>query len=231
MSSREWRMRYRSVVMICRHIVSVLLLLVASPLQAFDASSLTGTMDVGFQPMQSAGIRIGCALHYRVFGQDYAYRKGELVSLAGSISYYANEERTNAVLGLKVGVIDSLDQKWNAEPPYFSYLQSAHGTTASNRFAQFDSPDHPGFRIFVFQLNENVARVLEDIANGHPVTIGFNREKGGLDVLVPLELDVAESTVAADDTISRRRSDTMLLQFFSCVEDVTKQVQNQLEGK
>jgi hypothetical protein len=188
-------------------------------------------MNVGFQPMQSAGILNGCSLHYRVLGQDYAYRKGDLISVAGSISYYANEKRTNAVFGLKVGVIDILDQNSKAEAPYFSYLQSAHGTTASNRFAQFESPDNPGFRIFVFQLDENASKVLGDISKGLPVTIGFNREKGGLDVLVPLELDVAESTVSADDTISRRRSDAMLLQFFSCVSDVTKQVQKQLDGR
>ena len=128
-------------------------------------------------------------------------------------------------------MIDILDQNPKAEAPYFSYLQSTHGTTASNKFAQFDSPDDPGFRIFVFQLGENASNVLEDMANGLPVTIGFNREKGGLDVLVPLELDVAESTVAADDTISRRRSDAMRLQFFSCASDVTKQVLKQIDGK
>ncbi len=63
-------------------------------------------------------------------------------------------------------------------------FQTPHGTTAESKFGQNDS--EPGFRLFVYQLNEDILNVHIDILNGEPVTIGFNRKKDGLDVLVPL---------------------------------------------
>jgi hypothetical protein len=174
----------------------------ATPLHALDLSSFAGTMEVEFQPMQSAGLKKGCTLVYRVVGQDHAYREGSLISLAGNIGYQANEERTLIGLSLKVGMINSLDPSSQPEAPFFAYIQSPHGTTARSKFVEFDSPDRPGFRYFVFQLDDNAIHVYQDIADGTPVTIGFNRRKGGLDVLVPLDLHVAESTLAADGSLS-----------------------------
>ena len=91
----------------------------ATPIQALDLSSFAGTMEVEFQPMQSAGIKEGCTLVYRVVRQDHAYRKGSLTSLAGSIIYATNKNRTDAALSLKIGMIDSLDPKAKPEPPFF----------------------------------------------------------------------------------------------------------------
>lgn len=84
--------------------------------------------------------------------------------------------------------------------------------------------------MFVYELDEDVLGVYKDIVDGVPITIGFNRTKGGLDVLVPLDLNVAESTITADGSIKRRRSNEMLIQFLECVTDVTEQAQKQLHG-
>ena len=166
---------------------------------------------------------------YRVVGQDHAYRKGNLTSLAGGITYATNKNRTNAALSLKIGMIDSLDPKAKPEPPFFAYLETPHGTTGRGKFVQVDG--EPGFRLFIYQLDGDILKVYEDILNGAPVTIGFNRRKSGLDVLVPLDLRVAETTVSADGSFERRRSGEMLDQFAVCTLEVTKQVQKQLEGK
>jgi hypothetical protein len=202
----------------------------ATPLQALDLSSLTGTMEVQFQPMQSEGIKEGCTLVYRAVGQDHAYRKGNLISLAGNIAYMRNNQRSNIVLSFKIGMIDSLDPNAKPEPPFFAYIQTPHGTTAGSKALQYDS-DMPGFRLFVYQLDEDILKIYEDILSGASVTIGLNRKKGGLDVLVPLDLRVAESTIAADGSIKRRRSNEMLHQFAVCNDEVTEQVQKQLEGR
>ncbi len=50
-------------------------------------------------------------------------------------------------------------------------------------------------------------------------------------MLVPLDLKVAESTIAADSSLKRRRSDDMLEQCSVCALEVTNQVQTQLESK
>ena len=200
----------------------------ATPIHALDPSSSVGTMVVEFQPIQSAGIKEGCTLVYRVVGRDYANGKGKLITLDGNIAYMANRQRDNVTLSFKVGIGDTLDIKQKTAPPFFAYLQTPNGTTAGSKVVQFDS-DTPGFRIFAYQLEGNVMKVYGDIINGTAITIGFNRRKGGLDLLVPLDLKVAEATIAADGSITRRRSDEMLLQFQDCVIEVTGQVQNQLK--
>ncbi|MEO8340174.1 MAG: hypothetical protein ABI604_10730 [Nitrospirota bacterium] len=89
----------------------------------------------------------------------------------------------------------------------------------------------PGFRLFVYQFDEDILKVCEDILSGAPVTIGFNRRKEGLDVSVPLDLQVVKSTIAPDGSRNRRRSDEMFAQIAMCINEVPEQVQKQLEGK
>jgi hypothetical protein len=206
-------------------ILLLLLIVVTSTAHAFDLTDFTGTMEVEFSPMQSSGIREGCALVYRVVGQDFTPGKGDLVSLAGNILFSTSKQRTNVGLSLKIGTKRTLDREASVEPPFFAYLQSPHGTTARSKHMQFDSPDTPGFRVFMFALDDNAMKVYKDIADGVPITIGFNRRDGGMDILVPIDLSVAETTMAADGSYVRRRSDEMLLKFVNCVGDVTHQVQ------
>jgi hypothetical protein len=203
----------------------------ATLIQALDLLPLVGTVEVEFRPMQSAGIRDGCTLVYRVVGQDYTYGKGDLISLAGNIGYQTNKQRNNLVLSLKIGTMPSLDRAAKPEAPFFAYLESPHGTTTKSQLTQFDSPDVPGFRVFVYQLDEEVLKVLKDIIDGVSVTIGFNHRKGGLDVLVPLDLHVVASTGAVDGSIKRRRSDEMLDQFTVCNGELTEQVLKKLKER
>jgi hypothetical protein len=201
----------------------------ATPIQALDLSAIVGTTEVQYQPMQSVGIKEGCTLVYRVVGQDHAYRNGNLISLVGNIAYHTNKDRSYLGLSLKIGTVDTLGHNAKLEPPPFAYIQTPHGTTARSKFAKSDG--EPGFSLFTFELDLAVMKVYEDILSGAPVTIGFTRKKDGLDVLVPLDLRVAETTIAADGSINHRRSDEMLEQFAVCALEVTKQVQKQFEGK
>jgi hypothetical protein len=154
--------------------------------QALDPTHIQATIQDHIQPIQSAGIKQGCTLVYRVVGRDYAYRKGNLFSLAGNIAYMTNEQRNDIVLGFKIGMLDSLAPNAKAQSPFFAYLQSPHGTTARSKSLQNDS-DMPGFRLIAYQLDGDAMKVYENILSGAPVTIGFNRMKDGLDVLVPLD--------------------------------------------
>lgn len=209
-------------------VVAAITAITTTPAQAVDPSIFVGTMGVQFQPMQSAGIREGCTLVYRVVGQDWAYRKGDLISLAGSIVYATNENRTNVGLSLKIGTINAFDNSAKPEPPFFAYIQTPHGTTARSKFVQADG--EPGFRLFTFQLDGDTVKVLADISTGKPATIGFNRKKDGLDVLSPLDLSVAETT-ASDTGLNRRQSNEMFRQFRSCVDELNEQVLKQPEAK
>jgi hypothetical protein len=208
-------------------IVAAILSSTAIPIHALDLSPLVGTVQVQFQPVQSQGVTEGCTLVYRVIGQDHAYRKGSLVSLAGNIAIWSNKQRSNIVLALKIGIIDSLDPRAPSTLPFFAYLQTPHGSTAKSMLAQNDS--EPGFRLFIYELNGDAVNVYADILHGEPVMIGFNRKKDGLDVLVPLDLHIVDTSVSRDGSTVRRQSVEMLVNFSACASGVIKQVQRQME--
>ena len=201
----------------------------ALPTQEHEPLSFLGTIEVVFGPEQSAGIIDACTLGYRVIGQDSVYRNDALFAMAGNISYGNYANRSSSYLKIKIGVFNTLDFSVKPEPPFFAYIQTAHGTTARSLIKQFDSPDPnmSGFRHFIFAFDENLVKVLTDLVAGAPVTIGFNRKKGGPDLLVPLDLSVVNSTVSEAGLI-HRRSDKMLHQFGICVGDVAEQLLKQL---
>ena len=125
--------------------------------QSLEPSSLLGTIEVVFMPEQTAGIIDGCTLGYRVISQDHLYRNGARFIIVGNITYSTNKDRSGHVLSLKIGVLDTLDASVRSEPPFFAYIQTAHGTTARSLFKQFDSPDPNmrGFRHFMYGMDEN----------------------------------------------------------------------------
>lgn len=211
-------------------LIAAVPLISVTPSRALDLSALVGTIEVQFQPLQSGGARQGCSLVYHVVGQDHVYRQGRLIGLVGNITFSTNKNHSNVGLSLKIGTINALDDNAKPEHPFFAYLQTLHGTTARSKFVQADSPDTLGARIFTYPLDEDAMKVLEDIVSGAPVTIGFNRVKDGLDVLIPLDLSIAETT-ASDTGFDHRHSDEMLRQFAQCTADVAKQVKVKVESR
>ena len=197
--------------------------------QTSEPSAIGGTIEVMFFSEQSAGIIDACTLGYRAIGQDSVYRNDELFAITGNISYGNNANRSGTYLKIKIGVFNTLDFSVKPEPPFFAYIQTAHGTTARSLIQQFDSPDPnmSGFRHFMFAPDENTLEVLIDLIYGAPVTIGFNRMKGGPDLIVPLDLSVVNTTVSKAGLI-HHRSDKTLREFSACARDVAKQAIEQL---
>ena len=197
--------------------------------QTLEPSAGGGTILVVFGPEQSAGIIDACTFGYRAIGQDSVYRNDALFAIAGNISYGNYADRSSSYLAIKIGVFNTLDFSVKPEPPFFEYIQTAHETTAKSLIKQFDSPDPnmSGFRHFMFAFDENVVKVLTDLLAGAPVTIGFNRMKGGPDLIVPLDLSVVNTTVSKAGLI-HHRSDKTLREFSACARDVAKQAIEQL---
>lgn len=199
----------------------------APPTQEIEPLSpppLGTTAEVTFMPEQTAGIRDGCVLLYNMLGFDHLYRHGMMFGIRGNITYGVTKDRSQSGLQLKIAVFNTPTK---AEPPFFAYLQTDHGTTARSPFNQFDSPDNPGFRFFIFGVDENTGHVLTDLLSGEPATIGFNLRKGEPDFLLPLDLRVAQSTVSGTDII-HQRSDKMVRDFGLCVNDLLEQQLKQL---
>ncbi len=191
---------------------------------ALDMSQFAGTVSVEFQPVQAAGVLGGCTLVYRVAQQDFVYRNGTLITIVGNIAYFTNKNQDMIGLSLKIGTVDSFSKTAKPEAPFYAYIQTPHGTTAKSKMLSTAS-DTAGAKIFVYELDKGSMAVLEDILNGQPVTIGFNRHKDGMDVLSDLDLHVVTSAAASDGSIKRYRTDDAIDKFASCVGDLTTQVQ------
>jgi hypothetical protein len=63
-------------------------------------------------------------------------------------------------------------------------------------------------------------KVLTDIIEERPLSVGFNRMSGGLDVLVPLDISVSR-TYEEGGKILRIRSSEAIAQFTRCFLDLT----------
>jgi hypothetical protein len=197
---------------------------------ALDMSQFVGTVSVEFRSMQAQGILEGCTLVYNVVEQDFAYRQGRLVSVVGNIAYFTNRERNNIALSLKIGTKETFGKASKGEAPHYAYIQTPNATTAKSKFFATDS-DTQGAKLFVYDLDKDSMTVLEELISGQPVTVGFNRHAGGMDVLARVDLRVADVTVSPGGKMVRHRTEDALLNFTSCVSDLTEQVGVNVEGR
>jgi hypothetical protein len=55
------------------------------------------------------------------------------------------------------------------------------------------------------------------------VTIGFNRNKDGIDVLVPIDLKVYDAEPVTPQSFRRKRSDEAITQFLGCFQEILDQ--------
>lgn len=205
----------------------------ASFVIAEDDSSIYGTHRVVFQPIRSSGVLQGCSLVYTAVVADHVYRKGSLVAINGNVSVYQGDQGGkkggNVSLNLKIGLNDFDSPDAPFAGPYFAYLQTANETTAKSFHEAFDG--EKGYRFFVFHLNETSAKLIVEMVDTGKVTIAFNRKKGGIDVLVPLDLTVIDAEYRGEGNVfTRKRSNEGPIQFLSCVGDILKQVKQAISN-
>jgi len=186
-----------------------------------DRFALAGTAQVIFSPVQHEGTLSGCTLVFKAIAPDSVYRNGKLVFLNGNITIYSGPKRDKWTFLLKLATADLPLEPLKLEPPYFAYLQSAHGTTSRSVIRSADGDSGSGSRLFSFQINEDTLPILFDIMDGHEIKIGFNREKDGMDVIVPLDLSISDTDVTAKGVV-RKHSKNAVVSFRSCFSTIFK---------
>jgi hypothetical protein len=189
---------------------------------AQNYTMLTGTYEVSFQPMQSGGRVEGCSLVFRAVALDHVYQQGSPAMIVGNVTYFASRAKSNAAMSLKLGLRTALTPKATPTAPAFAYLQTASANTAKSA-VDSGASDAPGYKVFVYRLDDAALKVIQEMLTTDAVTIGFNRTPGGLHVMVPLDLTV-ERTDFKGGELLRRRSPDAVLGFTSCVVDLTKQL-------
>jgi len=207
-------------IILARAVVIGCLSTQASAAIAQDDDSIFGTHGVVFQPGQSSGILHSCTLVYRAAQADYAYRNGSPVMIVGSIG--VRQFDAKMILTLKIGVKDIDVPNAPFTRPFFAYLQTLNATTAKSRSETRDGDE--GFRLIAIGLNDTTSKLLLEMLGSGKVTIGFNRKKNGLDVLVPIDLNVFDAEYPDSGKVVRKRSNEAITRFLGCYKVLLEQV-------
>lgn len=198
-----------------------------SPVYAQDDDSIYGTHSVVFQPVQISGELQGCTLVYKAVQSDSAYLGGKPVVIVGNIGI--RQYGAKLILTLKIGV-KALVGNESFVRPNFAYLQTkSHSTAKANQ--QMRDGDK-GFRLYVYSLYDTpVMDLYGEMMDSRKVTVAFNRKKGGMDVLVPVDLDVIDAEYLGGDKVVRKRSEETILSFAGCSSTLAKQAERRLDTK
>lgn len=197
-------------------------ILICLSFNAFAADdSVFGTHWVKFQPIQVAGDVQGCQLTFLTVTADRVYLNGNQVAVNGSIVLRATDRALG--LMLKVGLKDITSPSSTFERPAFAYLQTASGSTAKSR--QQSDDGEPGYKLFVYSATDNdTMKVLLELMSSGNASIGYSRNIGGIDVLVPLDLMVADSEYTQNQKVIRTRSPEAAKGFAECTERIISRV-------
>ena len=193
-------------------------------------SSIYGTHWVKYEPLQVGGELRGCSLVFLAVVADHLYLKGAPSMVNGAIQYKVGPNNRLALL-FKVGVSSNIDMgKPQFERPYFSYLQADELSTYKVTLGTEDG--ELGYKIFLYDPTEETpSKVLQTMLQEGKVSIGFNRKKNGADVLVPIDLFVADSEYTDNGKVIRKTSPESLSKFIDCMASVTTDLMDKLEKK
>jgi hypothetical protein len=208
-----------------RIIATLFLFSFANLANAQDDDSIIGTHSVRFQPIQIGGELQGCTLVYMAVQYDDVYPDGSPVKIIGNIGI--NQFGADVILTLKVGV-KNLVGKGAIVRPNFAYLQTKSYSTA--KVKQQAMNGNGGFRLYVYSLfDSTVINLYGEIVDSGKVTLAFNRKKGGIDVLVPIDLSVSDAEYQDGDKVVRKRSNDAMSNFVKCSATLANQAKESLK--
>ena len=207
-----------------RIIATLFLFSFATLANALDDDSIIGTHSVSFQPIQVGGELQGCTLVYMAVQYDSAYLDGSPVVIVGNIG--TGQFGANVILTLKVGV-KNLVGNGPIVRPNFAYLQTKSYSTAKVKQSARNGDE--GFRLYVYSLfDPKVLDLYKEIMDSGKVTVGFNRKKDGMDVLVPIDLSVSDAESPDGDKVVRKRSNEAVSNFAICSTTLLNQAKESL---
>lgn len=187
--------------------------------------SIAGAHSVTFQPVHAGGTLLGCSLVYRAVQFDHAYLGGKPVVAVGNIGVYQTDGKM--AFTLKVGV-KPLTGNSPFVSPTFTYLQTKNASTA--KVKQTGQEVEKGFRYVVYSFfDPTVQQIIDEIIESGKVTLAFNRKPNGMDVLVPIDLDVIDATYPGGNSVARVRSKETMNDFLVCYKKLLNQAMTSLK--
>ena len=189
----------------------------AQPSTEPGLDSLLGTIGVTANPAYADGKLTGCHLEFTALVRDWTYRNGAFLRVGGSIGILTTNNKPGVTLKVIVHERDPSSGQFAPMPPASAYFVSGAKTTKSTLAGSYPS-DTPGGLFSVFQLDPAGEMIMSGVTDGK-ITFAFARKLGGMDILVPIETDVAD--IRSDGT--RVRSPKIVDAFLGCVLPLLEQ--------
>jgi hypothetical protein len=183
------------------------------------ARTLEGTIFVTPMNQYSEAVVDACGFEFKALAFDNIYKGGAPFILTGSFAIRQFNNET-LFLAYKVGTGSWTGNELKPEAPNMAWIKFGDQVFKSKIIS--DSEDD-GHKLYVVELSDKFYKIIPVISNQQQVIVGFNRREGGLDVVVPLDLNVRDTNLVKDKAI-RKKDKTIGTEFNKCFGDLLKVV-------
>jgi hypothetical protein len=155
---------------------------------------------------------------YGALAKDFTYKQGGYITVNGNFGLMSTKGELGAILKVVVHDTDPRTNSFTPSPPASAYFISGTKTTKSAVVGQYPS-DTPG-AIFVVLKGLDVLPILMEGLERSKVTIAFARQRGGMDMQLPIDTSVADTKPTGE----RTHSPKTLLDFYECSSELMNSV-------
>jgi len=181
-----------------------------------DGDSMYGTHRIAYERVQSHGFD-GCLLRFLAVRAEDVTRDAKMVAIEGHI-VAIRTQRGVPMLGLKIALKDVAPNAARMRPQS-AHLRTTHWSTENRGIGSGELQDD--FALFVASLRDRSnAKLLHEMVEEAKVVIVFRRTAATPQVLVPLDLTVANAEPIPGGTYRRERSAVPLEQFRACLREI-----------
>lgn len=190
------------------------------------AKVMEGTLLVTPMNQYREGIVDACGFEFKALAFDHVYKGGDPFILMGSfaIRQFNNE---SLAIAYKVGTSSWSGGELKPEAPNMAWFKFGDQIFKSKTISDSEAD---GYKLYAVGLNDKFYKILPVISNQQQVVVGFNRLDGGLDVVVPLDLNVRDTNLVKDIVI-RKKDKIVGAEFNKCFGDLLKVVKNSNRSK
>lgn len=175
--------------------------------------SSAGTLKVEGSTISADGVLQHCGLVFTALLRDTNAKSESYVTLNGSFNLSVSPGVGVNYL-LKLGVRDFPgDLKQPGVRPANAFVRAPNGKVPT-RAVRGDG--EPGYALFVGRMEGAALDVLRGIIESNVLEVGFNREAGGRDVTIVLDLTVVDTQFVGTQ-VRRKHSEAAVDEFTRCI--------------
>ena len=180
-------------------------------------SSYVGTLYIQPNTFLTEGKPNSCGLEFGAYVKDFPYNQGKRYYITGSFGFnkIGNKKVTPylKVITNKVTPFGKFVVK--PEKPFFAYLKLNAKNNSKSVFKNFDS-DAPGGLFTVFNTDITTVEIIKSALENKTISIMFNRNQGGYDLEVPIDLTVDSLKENGEKNFSLKP----INEFKKCIESI-----------